>query len=82
MDYDGRTALHLAASEGQLEIIKYLSKHVDDMLVKDARMNDALDDAQRGNFTDSENYLISVLIGLKNDSCANYANGLFDKGMQ
>ena len=82
MDYDGRTALHLAASEGQLEIIKYLSKHVDDMLVKDARMNDALDDAQRGNFTDSENYLISVLIGLKNDSCGNYANGLFDKGMQ
>jgi hypothetical protein len=52
------------------------------MLVKDARMNDALDDAQRGNFTDSENYLISVLIGLKNDSCGNYANGLFDKGMQ
>lgn len=52
------------------------------MLVKDARMNDALDDAQRGNFTDSENYLISVLIGLKNDSCANYANGLFEKGMQ
>ena len=52
------------------------------MLVKDARMNDALDDAQRGNFTDSENYLISVLIGLKNDSCVNYANGLFEKGMQ
>jgi ankyrin repeat protein len=45
MDYDGRTALHLAGSEGQLEIIKYLSKHVEDMLIKDARLNDALDDA-------------------------------------
>ena len=52
------------------------------MLTKDARLNDALDDAQRGNFTDSENYLVSVLIGLKNDSCANYANGLLEKGMQ
>lgn len=82
MDYDGRTALHLAGSEGKLEIIKYLSKHVEDMLIKDARLNDALDDAQRGNFTDSENYLVSMLIGLKNDSCVNYANGLFEKGMQ
>jgi ankyrin repeat protein len=82
MDYDGRTALHLAGSEGKLEIIKYLSKHVEDMLVKDARLNDALDDAQRGNFTDSENYLVSMLIGLKNDSCVNYTNGLFEKGMQ
>ncbi len=45
MDYDGRTALHLAASEGKLQITKYLSKHVDDLLVKDARHNDALDDA-------------------------------------
>ena len=82
MDYDGRTALHLAGSEGKLEIIKYLSKHVEDMLVKDARLNDALDDALRGNFTDSENFLVNVLIGLKNDTCNKYANGLFDKGMQ
>jgi len=82
MDYDGRTALHLAGSEGKLEIIKYLSKHVEDMLVKDARLNDALDDAIRGNFTDSENFLVNVLIGLKNDTCNKYANGLFDKGMQ
>jgi hypothetical protein len=52
------------------------------MLVKDARLNDALDDAKRGNFTDSVNYLVSVLIGLRNDSCVEYANGLFQKGMQ
>ena len=26
-DYDGRTALHLAASEGQLEIVKYLIRY-------------------------------------------------------
>jgi glutaminase len=45
MDYDGRTALHLAGSEGQLNVIKYLSSHVEDMLVKDSRRNDALDDA-------------------------------------
>jgi hypothetical protein len=82
MDYDGRTALHLAGSEGQLHIIKYLSSYVEDMLVTDARLNDALDDSQRGNFTDSENFMVSVLIGLRNDTCSKYANGLFEKGVQ
>jgi ankyrin repeat protein len=82
MDYDGRTALHLGGSEGQLNIIKYLSNKVKNLLVTDARRNDPLDDAMRGNFTDSVNYLVGILASLRNDTCIKFANGLFEKGAQ
>ena len=48
-DYDGRTALGLAASEGHLEAIKYLLAHGANPLHKDARGNDAAADATREN---------------------------------
>ena len=44
-DYDGRTALHLAASEGHLDVVKYLIEHGADQYLVDARGNDALADA-------------------------------------
>lgn len=46
-DYDGRTALSLAASEGHVEAARYLVMHGADPLHKDARGNDALADAIR-----------------------------------
>ena len=46
-DYDGRTALHLAASEGHLEIVKYLMSHGANANIVDARGNKPLDDAIR-----------------------------------
>lgn len=48
-DYDGRSALGLAASEGHVEAIKYLLAHGADQTHKDARGNDALADATREN---------------------------------
>lgn len=48
-DYDGRTALGLAASEGHLEAIKYLLAHGANPHHKDARGNDAAADATREN---------------------------------
>ena len=48
-DYDGRTALGIAASEGHLDAVKYLVSHGANPLHKDIRNNDALDDARREN---------------------------------
>ncbi len=42
-----RTALHLAACEGRIEIIKYLLSVKADVLFKDRMGNNALDDAVR-----------------------------------
>jgi glutaminase len=49
-NYDGRTALHLAASEGHLSIVQYLieSGCFIDIIPKDRWGNTPLDDAIRG----------------------------------
>ncbi|NKB47232.1 MAG: glutaminase A [Legionellales bacterium] len=47
-DYDGRTALHLAAAEGHLPLVCYLIKQIDDIAPLDRWGNTPLDDAQRG----------------------------------
>ena len=48
-DYDGRTALGVAASQGNLAVVKYLIAHGADPLHRDIRNNDALADAKREN---------------------------------
>ena len=55
-DYDGRTALGIAASEGHLEAVKYLVVHGANMLHRDARGNNAIDDAIRDNRTAVKEY--------------------------
>lgn len=46
-DYDGRSALSIAASEGHLPIVCYLVAHGADINHRDVRNNDALADARR-----------------------------------
>lgn len=51
-DYDGRTALHLAAAENQVEVMKYLISRNIDLHPIDRWGATPLDDAQRGNHTE------------------------------
>jgi ankyrin repeat protein len=61
-DYDGRTALHLAASNGNSSVVQWLIKRSDDINVNivDAMCNTALDDAVRGKHVDIERMIAAV----------------------
>lgn len=58
-DYDGRTPLHLACSNGHLDIVKYLIEvcKIENIEPKDRWDNTPLDDAKRGNFKEIIEYL-------------------------
>ena len=60
-DYDGRSALGLAASNGHVEAIKYLLAHGADPKIKDTRGNDALQDAIRENRTEAIDVLKKII---------------------
>jgi len=49
-DYDGRTGIHLAASEGHLDAVKFLAAKKVDISPKDRFGGTPLSDAKRGNF--------------------------------
>jgi len=59
-DYDGRTPLHLAASDGKLEIVKYFISQNAAVDPKDRWGNTPLDDARRGHFTDVIETLVNA----------------------
>lgn len=56
-DYDGRTALHIASSEGNLETVQYLLNHGADIETRDLRNNTPMDDAIREKRTEVVQYL-------------------------
>jgi ankyrin repeat protein len=56
-DYDGRTALGIAASEGHMDAVKYLVCHGANITHKDIRGNTAIDDARREGRHDVVAYL-------------------------
>ena len=58
--YDGRTALHIAASEGHFEIVKYLKTCCKCKLnLKDRFGNTAIDDARNFKHYEVEKLLMS-----------------------
>ena len=59
-DYDKRTALHLAAGEGRLEIVRLLCEAGADVNVKDRWGGRPLDDAKRNRHDDVAGYLESL----------------------
>jgi len=59
-DYDGRTPLGVAASEGHLQMVRYLVTHGADVDHRDVRGNNALDDAKREKRFDVVAYLESL----------------------
>jgi ankyrin repeat protein len=60
-DYDARTALLLAISEGHTHIVKYLCAHGADIKHRDFRGNDAYKEALRCKRDDILDYLTALL---------------------
>jgi ankyrin repeat protein len=61
-DYDGRTPLHLACSNGHLNIVKHLIENcsLKDIYQKDRWGNSPLDDALREGYNDISNYISNL----------------------
>jgi ankyrin repeat protein len=61
-DYDGRTALHLACCNGQVEVVDFLVKHLEQQAlnVLDRMHNTALDDARNHEQDECEELLVSA----------------------
>ena len=57
-DYDGRTPLHIACSEGKIDIVKYLINTCNCSVdIRDRWNNTPLDDSIRENHTDIQEFL-------------------------
>ena len=57
VDYDSRTALHVAVCAGQREVVRYLVMHGSKLTLKDRYGNTPYDDAKRCNDNEITEYL-------------------------
>jgi glutaminase len=81
-DFDGRTPLHVAASEGYLDIVKYLVARDADISLKDTRGNDPRLDAIR----EGREVVYELLNSVKSnliikEQCKIFSKGIFSNGM-
>lgn len=51
----------MAASEGNIDAVKYLIKQEANMAIRDARNNDAISDARRENRINVDSYLSNII---------------------
>jgi glutaminase len=65
-DYDGRTALHLAASDGRIDALRFLLERGANPDVSDRWGNQPLDDAERGGHFEIIEALRSISQGRAN----------------
>lgn len=81
-DYDGRTALGIAASEGQLYAVEFLVNNGADVTIKDFRGNDPLADAIRENRTATIEFLKSIISEhMVKNYCTEFEEGFLSKGI-
>lgn len=57
MDYDKRTALHMAASHGRMKVVKYLINHGAITNIQDRFGNTPADEARANGYEDIEKYI-------------------------
>jgi ankyrin repeat protein len=75
--------LSIAASEGNIDAVKYLIKHEANMAIRDTRNNDALTDARREGRTNVVSYLSAIISDeMIHQHCYEFADGLLHKGVQ
>ena len=67
-DYDGRSALGIAASEGHLEAVQYLVANGANLKHRDCRGNNALDDAIREKRQATVDFLKSWMLEHNNNA--------------
>lgn len=75
--------MSIAASEGNIDAVKYLIKYEANMAIRDTRNNDALSDARREGRTNVVSYLSAIISDeMIHQHCNEFADGLLRKGVQ
>ncbi|TNV87853.1 hypothetical protein FGO68_gene5771 [Halteria grandinella] len=82
-DKDGRSPLSVAASQGNLEAVKYLIANKANLSIRDARNTNSLQDAVREKRTDVVKYLEAAISETVIEGyCSDFADGILRKGLQ